>query len=388
MRQTRLRSSTAFPSTGQGYWCASTVLLCAAALIWTAGISIPAHGQEPSPAQVQSVDRASGTGQPDTSPAPASPAAIPDQNGSSVPSAPQAQDAPSESVAQPASPPAESATSTEIAPQGTAQALNQPVEPSSPAHPEASGAPTFVPNASGFAGAAAKGSEARNDLPHDLSPWGMYMAADIIVKAVMILLAVASVLSWTIWFAKLGQVMFATRRLQRGLQQLYQDASLAEAAQGRRTGGPLGIMIAAAHDEVLRSDNGTLPAAGIKERVSSQLIRIEASASRTMSSGTGMLATIGATAPFIGLFGTVWGIMNSFIGISEAQTTNLAVVAPGIAEALLATGIGLVAAIPAVIFYNHLARLIAGYKAKLADCGAMIERMVSRDLDRQSMQTH
>lgn len=389
MRQTRLRSSTAFPSTDQGYWCASTLLLCAAALIWTAGISIPAHGQEPSPAQVQSVDPATGTGQPDTSPAPASPAEIPDQNGSGVPSAPQAQNVPSESVAQPASPPAESAIGTEIAPQGTAQALNQPVEPSSPAQPaEAPGTPAFVPNASGFAGAAAEGSEARDDLPHDLSPWGMFMAADVIVKGVMILLAVASVLSWTIWFAKLGQVTFATRRLQRGLQQLYQDASLAEAAQRRRSGGPLGVMITAAHDEVLRSDKGTLPAAGIKERVSSQLVRIEASASRTMSSGTGMLATIGATAPFIGLFGTVWGIMNSFIGISEAQTTNLAVVAPGIAEALLATGIGLVAAIPAVIFYNHLARLIAGYKAKLADCGAMIERMVSRDLDRQSMQTH
>ena len=86
-----------------------------------------------------------------------------------------------------------------------------------------------------------------------------------------------------------------------------------------------------------------------------------------MNKGTGLLATIGSTAPFVGLFGTVWGIMNSFIGISKAQTTNLAVVAPGIAEALLATAIGLFAAIPAVIIYNQFARWIGGYKGLLGD---------------------
>ena len=96
-----------------------------------------------------------------------------------------------------------------------------------------------------------------------------------------------------------------------------------------------------------------------------------------------MLATIGATAPFVGLFGTVWGIMNSFIGISKAQTTNLAVVAPGIAEALLATAIGLVAAIPAVVIYNIFARRIGAYRALLADLSAEILRLVSRELDRR-----
>ena len=101
-----------------------------------------------------------------------------------------------------------------------------------------------------------------------------------------------------------------------------------------------------------------------------------------MARGTGILATIGSTAPFVGLFGTVWGIMNSFIGISEAQTTNLAVVAPGIAEALLATALGLVAAIPAVVFYNVLARALGGYKLRLAEVAAGIERLVGRDLDR------
>jgi len=380
MRQTRLRSSTAFPSTNNGYWCASALLL-GAALMWAAAISVPAHGQEPSPAQFQSADPAPGSEQVPASP---SPAAIADQNDSGVLPEPQSPGVPSQTIAQPANPPAEP-----TAPVQTSEQPSGPSTSSPPAdQPETPQTPTFVPNTSGFTGSANQEAEARGDLPHDLSPWGMFMAADIIVKGVMILLAVASVIAWTIWFAKVAQVTFATRRLQRGLQLLHQEVSLADAAQRRRSRGPIGIMIAAAHDEVVRSDNGTLPASGIKERVSSQLVRIEASAGRAMSSGTGMLATIGATAPFIGLFGTVWGIMNSFIGISQAQTTNLAVVAPGIAEALLATGIGLVAAIPAVIFYNHLARLIAGYKAKLADCGAMIERMVSRDLDRQSMQTH
>jgi len=99
---------------------------------------------------------------------------------------------------------------------------------------------------------------------------------------------------------------------------------------------------------------------------------------RQVSRGVGILATTGATAPFVGLFGTVWGIMNSFIGISESHTTNLAVVAPGIAEALLATALGLVAAIPAVVIYNHLARVISGYRTLLGDASAQLLLMVSR----------
>ena len=125
-----------------------------------------------------------------------------------------------------------------------------------------------------------------------------------------------------------------------------------------------------------------MSADGVKERIASRLERIEAAAGRAMIRGTGILATIGATAPFVGLFGTVWGIMNSFIGISKAQTTNLAVVAPGIAEALLATALGLVAAIPAVVMYNMFSRWIAGYRALHADAAAEVLRLVSRDLDR------
>ena len=123
---------------------------------------------------------------------------------------------------------------------------------------------------------------------------------------------------------------------------------------------------------------------GIKERVASRLERIEAAHGRRIARGINVLATIGATGPFVGLFGTVWGIMNSFIGISKSHTTSLAVVAPGIAEALLATAFGLVAAIPAVVIYNLFARKIAGYRALLGDASAEMLRLVSRDLDRHA----
>jgi biopolymer transport protein ExbB len=150
--------------------------------------------------------------------------------------------------------------------------------------------------------------------------------------------------------------------------------------QGAGRSGQVGTLLAAASSEVRRSTD--LPAEGVKERVAAALSRIEAASGRRMTRGTGLLATIGSTAPFVGLFGTVWGIMNAFIGISRAQTTNLAVVAPGIAEALLATAIGLVAAIPAVVIYNLFARAIAGYRAILSDASAAILQLLSRDLDR------
>jgi biopolymer transport protein ExbB len=123
----------------------------------------------------------------------------------------------------------------------------------------------------------------------------------------------------------------------------------------------------------------------LKERIAWQSERIEMAAGSKISRGTGVLATIGATAPFVGLFGTVWGIMDSFIGISKAHTTNLAVVAPGIAEALLATALGLVAAIPAVMIYNVLARSTAQYRALIGDASAQAMKLVSRDLDRAAL---
>ena len=220
-------------------------------------------------------------------------------------------------------------------------------------------------------------------LPHDLSPWGMFMQADWIVKAVMIGLAIASVVTWTVWLVTSLELMAAKREARRVRALLAAAPNLHEALAGApQKAGPVRDLVAAAAHEVDLS-NG-LPADGIKERVASRLERIEAAAARYATRGTGILATIGSTAPFVGLFGTVWGIMNAFIGISKTQTTNLAVVAPGIAEALLATAIGLVAAIPAVVIYNKFARGISGYKALLADISAELLRLISRDLDRRN----
>lgn len=224
----------------------------------------------------------------------------------------------------------------------------------------------------------------QNSLPKDLSPLGMFMAADMIVKGVMIGLAFASLLTWTIWIAKSLELAVARRKLRKIIKTIGHSATLADAAHSLATQkSPAAILVHAAQDEVETSNSAVAFAGGdgVKERVASRLSRIEAAAGRRLSKGTGVLATIGSVAPFVGLFGTVWGIMNSFISISESQTTNLAVVAPGIAEALLATALGLVAAIPAVVIYNVFARSITSYRQSLADAGAGVERLVSRDLD-------
>ena len=222
-------------------------------------------------------------------------------------------------------------------------------------------------------------------LPRDLSPWSMFASADIIVQSVIVGLAFASVVTWTVWLAKSIELFFARRSLRIALAAIGEERSLAAAADRVGTGrGIVASFIAAAAHE-LRLSSDLTERDGIKERVASRLARLEAAAARDMNKGTGLLATIGSTAPFVGLFGTVWGIMNSFIGISKAQTTNLAVVAPGIAEALLATAIGLFAAIPAVIIYNQFARWIGSYKGLLGDASAEVLRLVSRDLDRSGI---
>ena len=196
----------------------------------------------------------------------------------------------------------------------------------------------------------------------------MFASADIIVQSVIVGLAFASVVTWTVWLAKSIELLFARRNLRIALAAIGEERSLADAADRVGTGrGIVASFIAAAAHE-LRLSSDLTERDGIKERVASRLARLEAAAARDMNKGTGLLATIGSTAPFVGLFGTVWGIMNSFIGISKAQTTNLAVVAPGIAEALLATAIGLFAAIPAVIIYNQFARWIGGYKGASGRC--------------------
>ncbi|MCK9504852.1 MAG: tonB-system energizer ExbB [Porticoccaceae bacterium] len=223
-------------------------------------------------------------------------------------------------------------------------------------------------------------------LPHDLSPWGMFMQADWVVKAVMIGLALASIATWTVLVAKTRELRVLVKRQRQTLSIVADADSLKAAHNNLDEGQGSAELTRAAAQELKLSVNTLADAEGVKERVASSLERLEAAAGRRITKGTSILATIGATAPFVGLFGTVWGIMNSFIGISKAQTTNLAVVAPGIAEALLATALGLVAAIPAVVIYNHFARQIAAYKALVGDTSAAILRLVSRDLSRYAVQ--
>jgi biopolymer transport protein ExbB len=239
-----------------------------------------------------------------------------------------------------------------------------------------------TPAATPIATAAPAPMVQAHNLPRDLSPWSMFMAADIVVKSVMIGLAIASVITWTVWMAKSIELWAAKRRVRNALRKLAAANSIAEATSLIDTKrGAVPAMLRAAVAEA-RASWDVADKYAIKERVSARLDRVELAAGRDVNRGTGVLATIGSTAPFVGLFGTVWGIMNSFIGISEAQTTNLAIVAPGIAEALLATAIGLVAAIPAVIIYNHFARAIGGYKALVGDASVLVLGLLSRDFDR------
>ena len=214
-------------------------------------------------------------------------------------------------------------------------------------------------------------------LPRNLSPWGMFLNADIVVKAVMIGLAFASLVTWTVWLAKTIELRVAKKVARRRLKILEGGSSLMDAVRDCEADRDAVAQLILSTAREAELSDGTIDE-GFKERVALRLERVEAAMTRQVSRGVGILATTGATAPFVGLFGTVWGIMNSFIGISESHTTNLAVVAPGIAEALLATALGLVAAIPAVVIYNHLARVISGYRALLGDASAQLLLMISR----------
>ncbi|WP_332060203.1 MotA/TolQ/ExbB proton channel family protein [Bartonella sp. CB74] len=258
---------------------------------------------------------------------------------------------------------------------------------------------------------------------HDLSPFSMFMAADWVVKAVIVTLLVASVMSWTIAFVKIVEITLAKRRARYELrlalhaQTLTRLAASLKESKGAGVGflkevlkevylsaqqiTPLGIEDPCGrqyesmdinediisneeifrYGEVVRDINE-----GVKERVHLLLSRCLLAATRRVACGSAVLATIGAIAPFVGLFATVWGIMNAFIGIAESQTTRLDVVAPGIAEALLATAIGLFVAIPAVVMYNSLMRALSGYRNDLGDIVAAIERLLSRELDKRRQQ--
>jgi biopolymer transport protein ExbB len=220
-------------------------------------------------------------------------------------------------------------------------------------------------------------------LPQNLSPWGMFINADIVVKAVMIGLAFASLVTWTAWLAKTIELRHASTTARRRLGLMDSGATLGDMRREVEDGrDAVAQIVLSAAREIDLSD--AVVDEGLKERVELRLERVEAAMSRRVARGTGVLASIGATAPFVGLFGTVWGIMNAFIGISESHTTNLAVVAPGIAEALLTTALGLLAAIPAVVIYNHLARSIATYRALLSDASAQVLLLISREGSRNA----
>ena len=214
------------------------------------------------------------------------------------------------------------------APADPAKDLAQPA----PVQPQ----PTQPGSAETEAQATAEPSATPLTLPRDLSPWGMFMAADIVVKAVMVGLAFASLVTWTVWLAKSIEIAGAGLRARHTVKAIAQARSLAEAGSsldGR--GDPATYLVRAAAEEVALSSSALdhVSGDGLKERVTSRLARIEAAAVRRLSRGTGVLATIGSTAPFVGLFGTVWGIMKAFQAIAIEKSTNLAVVAPSIAEA-------------------------------------------------------
>ncbi|WP_185983362.1 tonB-system energizer ExbB [Aureimonas mangrovi] len=352
------------------------------ALFGTLLAATPGHSQE---TQQPAPTEQSAPSSPVTPPAVETPATTQDTPPPPAEEAPAAPAAGDPAPAAPASSP-----SVTPAPAGqTTPPATAVDEPATSGQPGPVTAPAPPPSSAQPGPADTAAAERSDQIPHDLTPLGMFMAADWVVKGVMIGLALASLVTWTIWLAKALELAFARRRARAGVRRLERAATLHKAIDesGRRWRGPVAALALAAQEERALS-GAALSAEGVKERAAIALSRIEARAGRSMSRGTGILATIGSTAPFIGLFGTVWGIMNSFISISESNTTNLAVVAPGIAEALLATGIGLVAAIPAVIIYNAFSRSIAGYRAILADGSAAVMRHLSRDLDRDEAHPH
>ena len=224
-----------------------------------------------------------------------------------------------------------------------------------------------------------------------LTPARMFMEADIVVKVVMIGLLLASVFTWVILLIKLFEFGALNRATDRFLEAFRQTRTIADmrrvATSEEFEGNPLADMAAAATDEVELSRQAGLSVTGdhrdsALNRAQAAVSAVQSGLAKRLSGGQQFMASVGSTAPFIGLFGTVYGVMNSFIGIANTNTTNLASVAPGISEALLATGIGLFAAIPAVIFYNYFNTRIAAYGTRSDGFNAELMNAVSRNLDK------
>lgn len=237
----------------------------------------------------------------------------------------------------------------------------------------------------GLTGLACPGAAWAAGLQPGMSMADIVGAATPTVKAVMILLLLISIASWSVLVRKL----IALRRLFRSTSHAEERLQLAETLDSVVEVGDITViaLLDAAHDEVRRSAD--LVAAGLTEGLNARLAltleRVEEAAARQVGKGVGLFATAASVTPFIGLFGTVWGIMHSFVGIAQANSTSLAVVAPGIAEALLATAIGLAVAIPATVMYNVIGKWVANYRAQLSDCSARIANLASRDAERAQL---
>ena len=219
----------------------------------------------------------------------------------------------------------------------------------------------------------------------------MFMEATVVVKVVMAGLLLASIFSWTLLLIKLFEFGALNRKTDSFLENFRGARTIADmkaiATAEEYEGNPLADMAAAATEEVDLSRQAGLSVTGEHRhdtlaRAQAAVTAVQAGLAKRISGGQQFLASVGSSGPFVGLFGTVYGIMNSFIGIAESNTTNLAVVAPGIAEALLATGIGLFAAIPAVIFYNYFNTRIAAYGTRADGFNAELINGISRQLDK------
>jgi biopolymer transport protein TolQ len=223
---------------------------------------------------------------------------------------------------------------------------------------------------------------------NDFSMWGMFMQADLVVKSVLLLLILASFWCWAIIFEKYFLFRTVRAKAQRFENEFWSSEALDKFHEKtkKRANHPMAVIFVAAMEEWFRSKtSGPQSQQGIKISLRERIVQVmQVARSREiehLESGLGFLATTGSAAPFIGLFGTVWGIMNSFQGIALSKNTSLVAVAPGIAEALFATAIGLFAAIPAVIAYNKFSSELTRFSNKLEDFTTEFDTILSRQLE-------
>ncbi len=222
------------------------------------------------------------------------------------------------------------------------------------------------------------------DVTHDMSFWGLFMAAHIVVKLVMIGLVVASIVTWAIIIEKVLVYRRTRRQMDRFEQVFWSGQSLEElfrSIQGRDNAGMAAVFVAAMREWRRVQETGGRGIAGLKDRVEKVMDVTIAREAERLEGRLLFLATVGTSAPFIGLFGTVWGIMTSFQAIAVSKNTNLAVVAPGIAEALFATAIGLIAAIPAVMAFNKLNADSQKLTARMEGFADEFSAIISRQID-------